>query len=195
MDYLISYPRSGNTWLRYCIEYIFKRPTIGYTTPGSSSFDKKSIGNFADIKTTGDEPIMIKRHSFEDGCCEENDKIIVLIRNFQEVIIRHTQKTDIGSFISNLSGKENEVDYYSILKQYDNWKGDKILIYYEDLISNLESTLHSVCDFLAGNKKEEAVDEIIKNLEHHKEKSIKVYSIHGQSETLKIYVPNCIENT
>ena len=29
-DWLVSYPRSGNTWLRYIIEYHLLRPTIGY---------------------------------------------------------------------------------------------------------------------------------------------------------------------
>jgi hypothetical protein len=27
--YLVSYPRSGANWLRYCIEGITKRPTLG----------------------------------------------------------------------------------------------------------------------------------------------------------------------
>ena len=28
--FLISAPRSGNTWLRYILEYIFQRQTVGY---------------------------------------------------------------------------------------------------------------------------------------------------------------------
>jgi hypothetical protein len=182
--YLISYPRSGNTWLRYCVEFITQRPTIGYQSETASSYDKYSIGKFSNLNTNlNSEPVLIKRHGFESIMNEKSDKIVVLIRNYQEVIIRHSEKIDFDSFTSNLIGKNNEVDYYSIVNQYDKWNGEKIIIYYEDLITNLEGTLKKVMSFISNEDFSQRISYIINNLEHHKKESIRIYSIHSESKT------------
>jgi hypothetical protein len=51
---LLSYPRSGNTFLRYCIEYVTKIPTIGYRQNNVANPNKKGdidnpINNNCDI--------------------------------------------------------------------------------------------------------------------------------------------------
>lgn len=43
--WLLSYPRSGNTWTRYCIEYLTKRPTGEYQYLFSLDQRTKYINN------------------------------------------------------------------------------------------------------------------------------------------------------
>jgi hypothetical protein len=183
MNYLISYPRSGNTWLRYCVEYISEMPTIGYLSADASCFDRESIGKFAGINTQETDPILIKRHGFEPSFAVEHDKIIVLVRDYQEVIIRHTRQAGFNAFQSSLQGKENSIDYYSIIQQYDKWSGEKLLIYYEDLMMDLEFVLKRVSDFLLEKDHSPRINDIVGNLDFHKAASIRVYNIHSRSET------------
>ena len=60
MNYLLSYPRSGNTWLRYCIETLSGIRTIGYLN--SDLKDKGVLEKYRNDQNV----ILIKRHETKE---------------------------------------------------------------------------------------------------------------------------------
>ena len=60
MNYLVSYNHSGNTWVRYIIEYLTHLPTHGHQPFSVSQRDN----NILDIDVDA-EPIAMKRHEIE----------------------------------------------------------------------------------------------------------------------------------
>lgn len=158
MIYLISFPRSGNSWLRYCIEHILKIPTIDI----NPDFKNRSISECYECKEKirGKNKI-IKSHKF---IATENDKLIFILRNYKDCIESHKQRSASGPVDKFLN------EYFSLLKQYDDFSGDKTIIYYEDIIDenklpdimkNLSQFLESDCD----------IDDFVKNYEKHKQES------------------------
>ena len=79
---LLSYPRSGNTWIRYFIEHVSERPTIGY---------KENYKNFDSplLCKKYHDPIAIKRHGLIKDPVE-HDGLILVLRNPKECLLRHT---------------------------------------------------------------------------------------------------------
>lgn len=171
-NWFISYPRSGNTWLRYCIEYLSKRPTAGY--PHEIRSIDEPIGSFLDIGVDlNREPILRKRHEFPP--LEKDDKAILMLRDPKEAIIRHyksmpqIQQRQVGIF-------DEQVRWYAdIIGDYDKITFPKMLVYYEDTISKeISVVLKQMCDFL--NIPQTHMPELINNIEKHRQNSIGVYT-------------------
>lgn len=188
--YILSYPRSGNTWVRYIVEFLSKKPTKGYdnridSSPGS----KVSIG--VDLKA---EPIAYKSHKIG---YKEGDKIIFILRDYKEAISRHAKGGNLfntiekrkGHFIQQTEGKTNrDVDYIDVLESYDSWKDeDKLLIYYEDLMLNPKAEILRIIDFMG--LKDTYVKEFFDNYKKHKSNSISAYKpgSHTKGDNLKFH--------
>lgn len=168
---LLSYPRSGNTWLRYCIEAITGKSTIGYTNEEAASFDKKRILSF--LPET--DPILVKRHSPED--C---DKLILLLRNYKEVIIRHHNegvKPEGEEIFSHVP------DYMNLIDFYDKFEKEKLIIYYIDFIEKPRETLVNILYFLKEEYSVEKFENFFASFESHKSNCINIYAAHGHSYT------------
>ena len=161
---LLSAERSGNTWLRYCLEYIFKEPTIGYgpeDDPLLIHFDMT--------------PLALKRHSW--NAYEEMDigykaynKTILLIRDYKEIYFRRAcgsgisrdedgwwhdyakSGLNIRHFKLCLQGDHSGLEEMtSNIKKYDYLNTPKMVVYYEDLIESPEPTLKKIKDFIIVN--------------------------------------------
>ena len=138
-----GYPRSGNNWLRYIVSHIFTGSFIG-------------------------------KHSFNKY--DQFDKLIITIRNYKECVYRHhreygspnTQLLDI--FKHTLCNVKNTNDYRGIITDFHKFKGKKLLVYYEDLVSRSRKTIVSIADFLDCSS-----DEFLENYEEHKKTSLKLY--------------------
>ena len=188
INYLLSYPRSGNTWLRYCVEYLTSKHTEGYPND-DHKFEEGIFPKFipkiskADDKGTywqgaklylneKDLPILVKRHETE--CIKRNEKarIIFLIRDYRECIISQTSLT---------SGLEPHIEeYLQLLRYYDEFSGDKIHIYYEDLVTNIETQVRFVLDFLEEVVNDDVMSEFLDTIDdHHKT----CRSIYGDSKS------------
>lgn len=181
--FLCSYPRSGNSWLRYCIENIAKTPTLEMTVKLSShrargAFDQLHIINMPygmrfDFPIDTQELPIIKTHwmpphkyysqLYHDA---EKDKFIFLLRNYKECIPSHRGLFKDCYF---------DMRYLNLLADFDAYPDEnKILVYYEDLINEPEQELKRLLVFL--NKSEEFLDEFLKEYEFHKSRSISDYS-------------------
>lgn len=164
MNYLVSYPRSGNTWIRYCLENLTGNRTVGY---GNATEFEPSI-----LKHTRDlPPWLIKKHETEG--INKEDKIILVIRNYKEVLIRQLGK----NFNLLERGKDTgRFKYFGLIDFYDKHKGAKHLVYYEDIISYPKETIKKILSFLEFNINKKDLDNFFDNLEKHKQYSLNLYS-------------------
>jgi len=174
--YLVSFPKSGNTWMRYCLEYLTKRPTL----PISFYKDGRHSGHYNIMRYPHDfrHPLnvdylkfpIIKCHFPEQIFNEKflpfdknNDILILLIRNYKEVIPSHMNKLEVSKF------------YFNILEAYENWNpANRILIYYEDFISNPEVELVRLLQFL--NEPPKYLINFLENYKFHKTQCINDYA-------------------
>jgi hypothetical protein len=183
MNWLISYPRSGNTWVRYCVEFLSKRPTTGPSQHYKGTIDKPlTTFRFAKIKADLAKPSILKKgHSFPPNISGD-DKVILLLRNYKESIIRHLKS---GKSIRNIKKWEEQKQWYAdLILTYDKITSPKLLIYYEDLIQNAAAggpsavklaarTLESVVDFLEIPN--HGLKRFVSDIEGHRALSIKIY--------------------
>ena len=154
---LLSYPRSGNHWLRYIVEWFSSRPTLG----DKEGEHPNDIINDVDIPiykrvsiphvNPHISPIAKKRH-FINAWDDKNAKVVLVIRNYKECIVRHMYLGDHTNYdIDNEVVKSSIQNYCSILSCFDNWGSDKVYFYYEDLLlisKSFDKTLKKLLVFL-----------------------------------------------
>jgi len=170
---LLSYPRCGNTWVRYCIGLISGRRTI---SAYHNEYNHLDNGNT--------KPILIKCHNYtRDFEClypRSSCSLILMIRDPKECIMRqcakddHTESELIKIFEENLTGIQ-EINFppsefiYNIIT-YDQWAAPKLLIYYEDLITKPETIIVQICDFLKIE-----IGDFLEHIEDHRSGGMKLY--------------------
>lgn len=121
MNYIISYPRSGNTAFRYILELLTKMPTNGICGP----VNERDVLQ-KPLLRKGSNFIAHKRHDFNGvGML---DLVFFIMRHPIEAVIRHN-KGPRG--LDNLKGHLD--GWYSLLNEFDIHRNG-IPIYYEELV-------------------------------------------------------------
>jgi FkbM family methyltransferase len=188
---LLSYPRSGNTWLRYCVEFLTKRLTKGYDSPGISIED--GLGKLVDIGVDCSKPpIAYKRHGYtpkeKNSYDMDNDNLILLLRNYKECIVRHVMgiRDYDRTFYSQTQGYiDGKLDYIGCLQIFEAWRGKKLLIYYEDLLRDPEPELVRMLGLLEVDKT--YLSDLVDNIDFHKKQSVNLYSGNKQTRVAQSY--------
>lgn len=192
-NFLISYPRSGNTWVRYCIEFLSDKPTTSLLVRAAnkSNFVKTdAVGINGLIKNLNvrDPAVLIKRHhmysTWRDGkrkTCHCNkcqyqisaqDKVLLLVRNFRESVFRHVIP-QMRSGMKDIHLIDNLNRYMDLVYFYDKFCGSKMIMYYEDLITDPVAELRKACDFLGILTMR--FDELSSDLDNHRTKALCKY--------------------
>jgi hypothetical protein len=174
---LLAYPRSGSTWLRYCIEFLSKRPTgfPGAKSLGDNPVCEKIAGMGVDLSA---KPILYKTHNLKNFS-KGYDEVIFVVRDYKEVVPRHYKSSQkkvslLDMFNSHTRGSENPMlDYVKILEQYEKLERRKCLIYYEDLVTKPKETLMKIVEFLNIDKAH--AKNFFDNFEYHKKQGIAAY--------------------
>src|SRR6185503_21078066 len=129
---LLCYPRSGSTWVRYIIEHFTNKATIGgYDVPLAV---EQSILN---LNTPS---ILTRKHEWNNNWSQQNNRVLLLIRNYKECIIRNMQDImpiSIEMLNGSIAGN-NYFNYIIPIINFHEFIGQKQVIYYEDLIQNHE---------------------------------------------------------
>ena len=143
---LLSYPRSGNHFVRFIIEYISSLPTHGSvhritgaigsdTYICAKQFKNKNLLSHVKIDAP---PIIYKYHYIPS---ETPGKIILILRDYRECITNHKAgKLPLDS--SGLAG------YMELIKYFDQFRGPKLLIYYEELLTMPNTIIKQIYNFL-----------------------------------------------
>lgn len=116
MLYLVSYPHSGNTWFRYCIEYVTGLPTHGHKA-FSISQRARNILNI-DIDAN---PIALKRHKLKLNEIKKDDIFVLLLRSPFDCIKHFTNEN------------VEFLNYYALIEYYEQHKGIKYNFNYSNL--------------------------------------------------------------
>jgi len=148
---LISYPKSGSNWIRYCIEFLTQKPTQGAV--------KRLIDGNSDINN------IVLRRTHKKITVNDSDCIIFLIRNPIELYLRKS--------VTNNNFEWNELyslyDFFETNKSKNNIR----LLYYEDLIKNFSGLSKLINNFyeldLVNN-----IDEFNDNIEYHRQNSLMI---------------------
>ena len=139
---LWSYPRSGNHWLRFIAEYLTGRSSHG---DGDNVYDRPIFMNRFHSKNNplshvnGKLPYVV----YKSHCpfpLTDQSTIILLIRDFQEHLSRNDRYN------------RGYHRYLMLIKNYDNFRGTKMLIYYEDLILKPEMEILRIKNFLDASE-------------------------------------------
>lgn len=172
--FLLSYPKSGSNWLMYCIQKL-----TNFT--GISINGNLMDGQKPDTPISEEEAI-IKDHAYVPKFREaysQDDVIICLVRNYKECFMSHVGFIGDDK-IEGLEGSKNiGPDYIRVLQIFDECKGKKYLIYYEDLMTDFELELRKLLDFLSQLnkfKQRMTVKEFIEELDYHKKASMDFYN-------------------
>lgn len=171
MDYLISFPRSGNSFLRYCIEYISKRPTLGCANSFNDTPIFKKSGSGIIIKN--ETPILRKEHFWENMDIDDDSKVILLLRDYKEMYISHSNRSDkkIEECIHFYNKR-----FLNTLMEFDNYDKDKMVCYYENIMSDsINQELNNIFTFLGISDFEDDLYDFKYKIKEHKTKSKSLY--------------------
>ena len=175
--FLLSYPSSGNTWMRYCIEFITKRPTgeAPYLFPmqKENCYMNCPLTNNFSLGVDYDAHPVIKIHDISERLSQgDNDYLLVLVRDYKEAFLRNQEHDDFKESLALLKNPENR--YLRALRAYRQWPEDrKILLYYEDLIQFPEETFHQLADFFQVDH--EIISLFLQDFDFHRNNAITIY--------------------
>lgn len=176
--FLISYPKSGNTWVRVILSNLLKEnenlrigihnvhqyvPDSHIKTQRTSIIEKKSEFNNLKIK-------IVKSHDRFKPFFKKK-KVIYITRNLLDVIPSYffylkARKTIQPRIDDVISGKVNSSfgSWFNHIKFWVKTKKHNILIIrYERLKSNPEQEIKSICDFIGLESNSQEIDNAIKN--------------------------------
>jgi hypothetical protein len=183
---LISYQRSGNHLVRFIIEFVSGRPTLGAVV------NPKDVpiceNTFEDVQPlahvdTKAKPICLKCHAVPPSI--GRSKRIFILRDWRSAICSHiTKMKKFENRIDSLVEIECE-RYLKIVRAIS--EGD-LVVFFEDLLDKREGTLQALFDYLEISQSEnrdrffENVDELYRISASGKYKSWGGYVSKGESD-------------
>jgi hypothetical protein len=152
----LSFPRSGATWIRYVVHFCNNKP-----------LDPQHANNFIDTA------FYAKVHIIKPKQDESLDGLLVLVRNYKECITRHCHKFAPHFNFDKCLTEKHWPSYVHPLLMYEKFERKKLLIYYEDLITQPVDTLMKIGEAMDIN-----VGMILSAYEHHRLNSLATYVEH-----------------
>ena len=151
--FLISYPRSGNTWVRFLIANLLKPEGVEIDFHNVQEYVPE-INRNNDIIEALPSPRVIKSHALYKSAFP---KVIYLVRDGRDVYVSYyyyrLKQLDEGITFSDYLRR---IDHFPCLwnEHVESWlKWDQpqpnmLLVRYEDLLSNPEAELRKMVDFI-----------------------------------------------
>lgn len=180
---LVSFPKSGSNWVRYCIEHFSGRRTPGkarrnvLVSRGSTIIDRM---HFVDKRHRNVFMHSRARQGLEDYHHEpktglhgwlstrrkdrrireaQNRRILLLLRSHYESFGRN-----------RLSAPEDMIGYLGNVQMFEACRREKLLIYYHDLVAD-PAAMGRILEFL-----DVPYDFADFDVEHHRRRSLELYS-------------------
>jgi len=180
---ILSYPRSGNSWVRYIVEVISGRKTLGCVKNPS---DKPIAVNVEhDIGVDMTKPAIARKFhriwiTDHKAYNNKNNNLLLIVRNYKECVVRQNRGDETALFRSfqlqtdGCDGTFPPPDYINLFKSYEQWKGNKDIVYYEDLMDNPRKEIEKIVKLFELD--DGKIDDFMENYEHHKNNSTGGYS-------------------
>lgn len=160
---LLSLPRTGSNWVRYWFEYFSNENT-------SERNVLVEINHWGEQRTDKTNATLYKRHllSEEDIVNRDIQNLVYVIRDYRECFVRHCRGRTFDKKISRMS------DYTDNLSVYDAFEGNKMVMYYEDFVSDPKTYMKQFLDFLEIKNEWHDID-----IKEHRDISVKLYEKGG----------------
>lgn len=153
---LLSYPRSGNTWMRYCLEFMSRRPSNGW---GRVNLREEPLGSTFNLGVDLDaRPIVQKLHSAKTLRAGTYTRLVVILRDPLYSIPRHTGKIEVD--------QRGVKTFDDMLIGIAEFEGDKLIVEYEEFIRRTVHVVDRVCRFL--DVPLDRLEEFEKTLKRHR---------------------------
>ncbi len=186
--YLLSFPGSGNTWVRYCLEYLTKRPTLEMRAQKITKINCP-IGYWCDMQTDYNKAPIWKVHYVDHmkamGTFDPNNEtLIIIVRDPKEALPRiynvlsqrNKNKPLENPTAKDLFNNTLTMSYFDVLKIYDAWHPEKrYMVFYEDLITDSITTIKGLLDFM--NEDDTYLANFIEHYDMHKHRSLNLYEM------------------
>jgi hypothetical protein len=147
---ILSYPRSGNHFLRFLVEAATGRPTLGasdhemHLTP-RGFMDLPIFLRLENLDVRESRPVLVKRHTTREG--DEFSKVVFLVRNPVEAILSHLRDCSHEKFPSRANLAVTMFSQnFAYVRELP--LGTTLTVDCEELLSNSAQVLTSVLDFL-----------------------------------------------
>lgn len=154
--YGLGFPRSGNSWMRYICRFLL---------------------GMDESYAAGTENEQYRMCHWLPKPLDPSRNLLVIVRNYKEVIIRHWQECDKNNYnfaTGFLVPPPPETgNYIDPIIQFDQWRNRKLMVYYEDLITKPHAAIKDIG--LALEVDNGRVDALLNNYDHHRERSYKRY--------------------
>ena len=181
--FFVSPPRTGTHWTMYCIgtltgRYVSfwhrfpKENPLDVSIPPKTFFGAVLIDQQKDAILHSHYPY---RHL--SSHTHQGHKLLMIIRNHKEYLIRRAKenKPTCQQVLDRLLNPHLINTYMNYLTFYEDWEDDKrLLIYYEDLMSDFRSTITKVIEFL-GEEPNHRLDAFERDIEFHRNRILKYY--------------------
>ena len=109
-------------------------------------------------------------------------KVVLLVRDYRECILRHHRDIwsaypDPTTLLMDEGLEQPPLWYIRNLQAFNRFQGDKLLLYYEDLVQEPLSTLSQLASFLALDPSRTAA--FLQNIKTHESASVQAYNRGG----------------
>jgi hypothetical protein len=185
--YLLSYPRSGNHWVRYVLESISGYSTLGdregtghrhtglwIDTPIRVKISMPGVRRFA---------IAIKRHHVRQGDTTTAPLVFLVRRPHLAIISHHSAHLSEANIIAEAADR-----FVKLCITVDTWRGPTKVIFYEDFTANDKQTFGAaVEELMAGFNLVSFAAQLrtfLNHLEHHRARSY--LSLEREPQSTKI---------
>jgi len=176
--FIVSYPRSGSTWLRYLLtSIVYPNEELTVDNVDRLAPDIHEMGKWNELGVKN--PFIIKSH-FRDNVDYENSYIIYLYRDFRDVAVSYyffrEEQEDFHDYLTNLVmngmqfGKwENHIDYWLFGGENPYYFYS---VSYEKLYNDTRFELKSIARFLGLDASIDVITEAIKRCKFGKMRRI-----------------------
>lgn len=166
--YILSYPRSGRTWITYMLLTLYD---LNFLDPETVRNQQTSLENGPPYRCS-------HLHSDLQTVDRNENKIIVFLRNYKECIRRNYNCDTNLAYKSIISNTGQMQLYIGNLEMYDNWSPEnRLIIFYEDVIFNPRESFEKLADFLGLDISK--IDDFMNDFEKHRQLCLNKYS-HSQ---------------
>ncbi len=181
MNYVLSYPRSGVTWFRYCVEQLTGRPTLGPSEADLPVCNRDNVQ--LDVNPEKDY-VLLKRHWWNRDEINEDDFLFLILRNHVETLSRHYTSDDHS--MEEILNEDAE-GYVKNLEKFHQFQGEKHQVYYEDLIEDeplceILNDLKYVLPIIDGR-----IESFMDNIDFHRQQSLESYPQSKTKGKKKVY--------
>ena len=163
---MLSLPRTGSNWVRYWFEYFSSENT-------SERNVLVETNHWGEQRTEKTNATLYKRHTLskEDIMNREIQKIVLVLRDYRECFVRHCRGRTFEKKIGRMT------DFTDNLYVYDSFPGEKMIMYYEDFVSDPKTYMKEFLDFVDVKNEWDDID-----VAEHRDISVKLYESGGSDK-------------